>query len=409
MGQIYAYKARNTHGVLVKGTVSADTQSVALKMLQDKDLFVIKLELSRDLVDSFKSKKGFKELFVAPIPAKDMSIFCRQFSVLYGAGVSIVDSLKTVTSQTTNKRLREAMQKVVNLVVSGKSIGESMKVHKDVFPAILYNMVAAGEASGALDTVLDRAAKHFEREFEIEKKVKSALFYPKIVVGAIVIVVSFLLVFVVPNFADLFSGMGVELPLPTRILIGMGDVVTTWWWLIVLGFMSFSALMTWFKGTPRGEVIFDNLELKMPIFGKLSRMNYVSRFCRNLATLNKSGVAIVPSLMLVRQTLGNKVIEEALLPAEEAIKSGQSIAVQLAKSGFFPQLVTQMVTVGEATGTLDTMLEKASDFYDDEIKVLADSMSQLIEPIVFIVLGVVVAFIILSIMLPMFDSLQLVS
>ena len=163
-------------------------------MLQDKDLFVIKLELSRDLVDSFKSKKGFKELFVAPIPAKDMSIFCRQFSVLYGAGVSIVDSLKTVTSQTTNKRLREAMQKVVNLVVSGKSIGESMKVHKDVFPAILYNMVAAGEASGALDTVLDRAAKHFEREFEIEKKVKSALFYPKIVVGAIVIVVSLLLV-----------------------------------------------------------------------------------------------------------------------------------------------------------------------------------------------------------------------
>ena len=409
MGQIYAYKARNAHGVLVKGTVSADTQSVALKMLQDKDLFVIKLDLSRDLVDSFKSKKGFKELFVAPIPAKDMSIFCRQFSVLYGAGVSIVDSLKTVTSQTTNKRLREAMQKVVNLVVSGKSIGESMKVHKDVFPAILYNMVAAGEASGALDTVLDRAAKHFEREFEIEKKVKSALFYPKIVVGAIVIVVSFLLVFVVPNFADLFSGMGVELPLPTRILIGMGDVVTTWWWLIVLGFMSFSALMTWFKGTPRGEVIFDNLELKMPIFGKLSRMNYVSRFCRNLATLNKSGVAIVPSLMLVRQTLGNKVIEEALLPAEEAIKSGQSIAVQLAKSGFFPQLVTQMVTVGEATGTLDTMLEKASDFYDDEIKVLADSMAQLIEPIVFIVLGVVVAFIILSIMLPMFDSLQLVS
>jgi len=409
MGQIYAYKARNTHGVLVKGTVSADTQSVALKMLQDKDLFVIKLELSRDLVDSLKSKKGLKELFAKPIPAKDMSIFCRQFSVLYGAGVSIVDSLKTVTSQTTNKRLREAMQKVVNLVVSGKSIGESMKVHKDVFPAILYNMVAAGEASGALDTVLDRAAKHFEREFEIEKKVKSALFYPKIVVGAIVIVVSFLLVFVVPNFADLFSGMGVELPLPTRILIGMGDVVTTWWWLIVLGFMSFSALMTWFKGTPRGEVIFDNLELKMPIFGKLSRMNYVSRFCRNLATLNKSGVAIVPSLMLVRQTLGNKVIEEALLPAEEAIKSGQSIAVQLAKSGFFPQLVTQMVTVGEATGTLDTMLEKASDFYDDEIKVLADSMAQLIEPIVFIVLGVVVAFIILSIMLPMFDSLQLVS
>ena len=177
----------------------------------------------------------------------------------------------------------------------------------------------------------------------------------------------------------------------------------------MLGFMSFSALMTWFKGTPRGEVIFDKLELQMPIFGKLSRMNYVSRFCRNLATLNKSGVAIVPSLMLVRQTLGNKVIEEALLPAEEAIKSGQSIAVQLAKSGFFPQLVTQMVTVGEATGTLDTMLEKASDFYDDEIKVLADSMAQLIEPIVFIVLGVVVAFIILSIMLPMFDSLQLVS
>ncbi|MDP3486784.1 MAG: type II secretion system F family protein, partial [Bacillota bacterium] len=278
----------------------------------------------------------------------------------------------------------------------------------DVFPPIFYNMVAAGEIAGSLDEVLNRAANHFEREHEVESKVKAALFYPKMVVGVIILVCTFLVAFVVPKFAELFSGMGVALPLPTRMLIGLGTIVTNWWWLIGLVSIGIYVLVSWYQSTPQGKVVFDRMALHLPIFGELNKKNFVSRFCRSLATLTRSGVPIIPAMMLVRQTLGNYVIAESLASAQEAIRTGQGIAPQLEKSGYFPPLVIQMVEVGEETGSLDIMLERASDFYDAEIKAMTEQMTQLIEPIVFLVLGVIVTFIILAIMLPMFDSLKMV-
>lgn len=335
-------------------------------------------------------------------------MFCRQFAVLFGSGVTIMQSLRTLEQQTSHRELKARLRQVTQAVVAGEGLGAAMKRHPEVFPALLYNMVAAGEVSGALETVLDKAASHFEREHAIETRVKSALFYPKLVVGTIVLVVTFLLVFVVPRFAELFAGMGVALPLPTRILIGLGEFMASWWWAVGIGFGATYAAVMWYKTTPHGRVVLDRCSLRLPIFGELNRMNFVSRFCRNLATLSRSGVPIVPAMILVRTTIGNRVLEDALRPAEEAIKAGQGISVQLARSGFFPPLVTQMVAVGEETGALDTMLERASDFYDGEIKALTDRLAQLIEPIVFLVLGVVVTFIILAVMLPMFDTFRMV-
>ncbi|MBT9156827.1 MAG: Type II secretion system protein F [Firmicutes bacterium] len=408
MSEVYAFKARAATGAAHSGTITAESQSEALKKLQERGLVVTHLEITRDLGAQLRASRGKQSLFTRPMPAKDLSMFCRQFAVLFGSGVTIMQSLRTLEQQTSHRELKARLRQVTQAVVAGEGLGAAMKRHPEVFPALLYNMVAAGEVSGALETVLDKAASHFEREHAIETRVKSALFYPKLVVGTIVLVVTFLLVFVVPRFAELFAGMGVALPLPTRILIGLGEFMASWWWAVGIGFGATYAAVMWYKTTPRGRVVLDRLSLRLPIFGELNRMNFVSRFCRNLATLSRSGVPIVPAMILVRTTIGNRVLEDALRPAEEAIKAGQGISVQLARSGFFPPLVTQMVAVGEETGALDTMLERASDFYDGEIKALTDRLAQLIEPIVFLVLGVVVTFIILAVMLPMFDTFRMV-
>jgi len=395
-------------GTSHSGTVSAESQDEALKKIQQQGLVVIDLQLSRDIAHTLKSGSGLKSIFQKRVPERDLAIMARQFSVLYNAGVTIIKSLHTVYKQTQQPELKDTLRKVAMHVESGLGLGEAMKRYPDVFPAIFYNMVAAGEVAGSLDEVLDRAANHFEREHEIGAKVKAALFYPKMVVGVIIIVCAFLIAFVVPKFAELFSGMGVDLPLPTRMLIGLGTILTSWWWLIGLIFIGMYALFSWYRSTPPGKVVFDRMALHVPIFGELNRKNFVSRFCRSLSTLTRSGVPIIPAMMLVRQTLGNAIIAESLSSAQEAIRTGQGIAPQLEKSGYFPPLVIQMVEVGEETGSLDIMLERASDFYDAEIKAMTEQMTQLIEPIVFLILGVIVTFIILAIMLPMFDSLKMV-
>lgn len=408
MSQVYTFKARSMRGEARNGYITAESQNEALRKLQEQGLIVTDLQLSRDITHQWQGGGGLKGLFRTRIPVKDLAIMSRQFSVLYTSGVTIIQSLNTVYKQTTNPTLKETLRKVMQHVESGQGLGEAMKRYADVFPPVFYNMVAAGEVAGSLDVVLQRAADHFERENEVESKVKSALFYPKLVVGVIVVVAAFLLTFVVPKFADLFAGMGVELPLPTRMLIATGAVMSQWWWLIGLLVLCVWLFLTWYKSTPQGKVVFDRLLLRVPIFGELNKKNYVSRFCRNLSTLSRSGVPIVPAMMLVRQTLGNVIIAESLAPAQEAIRTGQGIAAQLEKSGYFPPLVVQMVAVGEETGALDVMLERASDFYDSEIKAMTEQMTQLIEPMVFIFLGIIVTFIILAIMLPMFDSLKMV-
>ncbi|MBT9136530.1 MAG: Type II secretion system protein F [Firmicutes bacterium] len=406
---LYDYRARANDGQPRKGQIEADFEQEALHKLQRSGLVVVHLEQSRDVTTYMaRSGQGKLTLFAQVITLKDLAIMARQLAVLYGAGVNILQSLRTVGRQTQNARLKDILQQVTAMVETGEGMGESMKRFPLVFPPLLYNMVAAGEIAGSLDAVLNRAAEHFEREHELEQRIKSALNYPKMVVGAMVLVGSFLIAFVVPRFAEIFTMMGATLPLPTRILLGMGDFMQHYWWVLAaVFFMGYIGVKLYAK-TAKGQVIMDRLALRYPIFGDITKKKLVSRFCRSLATLAHSGVPIIPALALVRQTVGNSVFSEALRPAQEAVRMGQGVAAQLEQTGYFPPLVIQMVAVGEETGSFDQMLEKASEFLDAEIKHTTDNMTQLLEPMVIGVLAIVVTFIILAIILPMFDSFRLI-
>ncbi|MBS3937459.1 MAG: type II secretion system F family protein [Peptococcaceae bacterium] len=409
MAILYDYRARTADGQQKAGQIEADYEQEALLKLQERGLVVVHLEPSRDISTYLtRSSTGKVTLIAQAVTLKDLAIMSRQFAVLYGAGVSILQSLRTVVRQTQNARLRDLLQQVATMVEAGQGMGESMKRYPAVFPPLLYNMVAAGEIAGSLEEVLNRAATHFEREYDMEQRIRAALNYPKMVVSAMILVGGFLVAFVVPRFADIFTMLGVKLPLPTRILLGMGAFMERFWW--VLALIAFAAYISlkFYAKTKKGQITMDSLALRYPIFGDITKKKIVSRFCRSLATLSKSGVPIIPALALVRQTLGNSVFSDALRPAQDAVRMGQGVAAQLEKTGYFPPLVVQMVAVGEETGSFDQMLEKASEFLDAEISSTTDNIAQLLEPIVIGVLAIVVTFIILAIVMPMFDTFRLI-
>lgn len=407
---LYDYRARSAQGQQLRGQIEAEFEHEALHKLQEGGLVVVHLEQSRDIKTYFsRDSKGNFVLFPQAVTPKDLAIMSRQLAVLYGAGVSILQSLRTVAQQTRNDRLKGIMKQVAAMVEAGHGMGESMKRFPDVFPALLYNMVAAAEVSGALEAVLNRAAEHFERDYELEQKIKSALNYPKMVFIALFLVGGFLITFVVPSFAGVFAMLGAELPLPTRILMGAGDFMQVYWvWLLLTIFLAVIGVKIYARTKP-GQIAMDNLDLRYPILGDITKKQLVSRFCRSLATLSRSGVPIIPALALVRQTLGNSVISESLRPAQEAVRMGEPVARQLEKTGYFPPLVIQMISVGEETGNFDQMLEKSSDFLDSEIRHTTDNMTQLLEPIIIAFLALGVGFILIAIVMPMFDTFTLIN
>jgi len=402
---IYDYKARDTTGQIRAGKLDADDERDAVLQLQRAKLTVVSLALSRDITTMGKASTTERRgLFKTKVTNRDLAVMTRQLGLLYTSGVNISDALRTIAQQTSNPTLKDVLLKVTTKVQEGEGLGEAMRSYPHIFPPLLYNMVSAGEVAGSLDAVLDRAAQHFERDTEIEEKVKSALFYPKMVLGVMAVVVVFLLAFVVPRFAELFLGLGVPLPLPTRMLIAAGDFMASYWWALGVAVFAIYVFVLWYGKTPDGRRRFDAWSLRYPVFGQLNSKKIVARFCRTLATLTRSGVPIVPAIALVRQVVGNSVIEDALVPAQEAIRRGETIAPQLANCNIFPPIVVHMVTVGEETGGLDTMLERAADFMEDEVRHISGRMTQLIEPYVIIVIGIGVTFVVLSVVLPMFDS-----
>jgi type IV pilus assembly protein PilC len=335
-------------------------------------------------------------------------IFTRQFSTMINAGLPLVQSLNILAQQTENKKLAEITKAVVYDVEAGNTLADALAKHPKGFSDLYTNMVAAGEAGGILDTILMRLATFLEKNDAIVRKVKGAMVYPAVIISVAVLAIAILLIFVIPTFRDMFASVNMQLPLPTRAVIGMSDLLVNWWFAIIGGVVLLVLAIRQYYATSGGRKAIDGMMLNAPVLGDLLRKSAVSRFTRTLGTLISSGVSILDGLEITAKTAGNRVIHDAVMSSRQSIAGGETIAAPLEASGVFPPMVISMISVGEQTGGLDEMLSKIADFYDAEVDVAVGALLSLMEPIMIVVLGVVVGGIIVAMYLPIFDMVNAV-
>lgn len=342
------------------------------------------------------------------ISMRDIVIFTRQFATMINSGLPLVQSLDILAEQTENDNLRKVIREVLYEVESGNTLADSMRKHPKVFTNLYVNMVAAGEAGGILDTILLRLATFLEKNDALTRKIKGAMIYPGVILTVAVSAVLILLYFVIPTFQQMFSSAGIPLPLPTRIVIGLSDLLQSYWWALIGGLIGGGFLLRSFYKTDAGELAIDRIFLRLPILGDLQRKAAVARFTRTLGTLVASGVSILEGLEITAKTAGNRVIHDAVMGSRASIAGGETISGPLKESGVFPPMVVQMINVGEQTGGLDEMLSKIADFYDEEVDAAVDALLSAMEPIMIVFLGTVVGGMIVAMYLPIFDMINAV-
>src|ERR1700688_5038999 len=339
------------------------------------------------------------------VKTKEIAIFFRQFSVMIDAGLPLVQCLEILAANQENIAFQKTLTGVRTTVEGGSTLANAMRQYPKVFDDLTTNMMEAGETGGILDIILQRLAVYVEKAVKLKSAVKSALIYPVSVISLAGLIVGALLKWVVPIFSNLFIGLGVALPLPTRIVMGLSAFVGQFWWFFIIGVAGIIFGMKQIRKNPRGRYYFDYTLLKLPILGVLLRKIAVARFTRTLGTLITSGVPILEGLSITAKTSGNAVLEEALMKVRKAIEEGRTIVDPLRESGVFPSMVTQMIGVGEATGAMDNMLQKIADFYEDEVDTATKDMLAMLEPIIIGVLGIAVGGIVISLYLPLFSMI----
>jgi type IV pilus assembly protein PilC len=393
---VYVYRGTNRTGSAVSGEQSATNKAELINLLRRQQIKVSKL--------SEKGKEFSLPTFKAGVNAKDLAVFTRQFSVMIDAGLPLVQCLEILAGQQENKTFESVLTTTRASVEGGSTLSAAMRQHEKVFDPLYVNLVEAGEAGGILDTILQRLANYIEKNVKLKRAVKSALVYPVAVLLVAGGVITLLLWKVVPIFATLFLGLGVALPLPTRIVMALSNFVGSIFGLMVLVFFvaMVIALKLW-HATPNGRYILDGLLLKMPLVGLLLRKIAVARFTRTLGTLISSGVPILEGLDITARTAGNAVIEKALGQVRRALEQGKNLADPLKETNVFPGMVTQMIGVGEQTGAMDAMLQKIADFYEEEVDAAVKDLLAALEPAMIVVLGVVVGGIVISMYLPLFS------
>src|SRR6201987_1865831 len=336
------------------------------------------------------------------VKVKDIAIFFRQFSVMIDAGLPLVQCLEILAANQENQAFQKTLTGVRTKVEGGATLANAMRQYPNVFDDLTTNMIEAGETGGILDIILQRPATYVEKAVKLRSAIKSALIYPVAVVGMAFMIVGALLKWVVPIFANLFAGLGVALPLPTRITMGLSQFVQTFWWIILVGVIGLWFGVKQIRKNPRGRYYFDKMLLNLPVVGGLLRKIAVGRFTRTLGTLITSGVPILEGLSITAKTSGNAVLEEALMKVRKAIEEGRTIVAPLRECGVFPNMVTQMIGVGEATGAMDSMLQKIADFYEEEVDAATKDMLAMLEPAIIGLLGVSIGGIVISLYLPLF-------
>jgi type IV pilus assembly protein PilC len=336
------------------------------------------------------------------VKVKEIAIFFRQFSVMIDAGLPLVQCLEILAANQENPAFQKTLNGVRTTVEGGATLANAMRGYPKVFDDLTTNMIEAGETGGILDIILQRLATYVEKAVRLKSAVKSALIYPVAVVGIAGLIVAALLKWVVPIFANLFAGLGVALPLPTRIVIGLSGFIGTFWWVLIVAFAGMVFGLKQIRKSPRGRYYFDKTLLYIPVIGSLLRKIAVGRFTRTLGTLITSGVPILEGLAITARTSGNAVLEEALMKVRKAIEEGRTIVDPLRECGVFPNMVTQMIGVGEATGAMDSMLQKIADFYEEEVDAATRDMLAMLEPVIIGLLGVTIGGIVISLYMPLF-------
>jgi type IV pilus assembly protein PilC len=401
----FEYKVRDTAGKIKTGKLEAESQAQVATKLKSMGYAPISVTQSNAGMNKELSIPGFGK---KKVKLKDLAVFSRQFATMVNSGLSLLRALNILTEQTESAELKRVLGEVRNDIETGNSLSASMSKHPDCFPPLMVNMCRAGEVGGFLDSVMLQIATNYEAEVKLKGKVKAAMTYPVVVFVMAIIGVTAMLLFIVPVFVGLFSDLGGQLPLPTRILVAASNAMKYMAPVLLVGLVVFSATWGTVKRKASVRNVIDPMKLKVPVFGNLFQKIALSRFARNLGTMMKSGVPILQSLDIVSETTGNVVLERAIRDVQESVRTGEALAAPLLKHPVFPPMVVQMMAVGEDTGALDTMLHKIAEFYDQEVEATTEALTALIEPLMIAFMGAVIGSMIIALYMPIFKLMDLV-
>lgn len=391
----YKYKAMNSKGERIEGSYEAESKEAVMQMISSNSYYPL-------LVEEIKDSTKIDLTSLQKVKTKDIAIFCRQFYTMLDAGSSINNAMHILATQLPNKKLKEALSKVEDEIRKGSTLSEAMEGQSHVFPELLIKMVATGEVSGTLDSVMLRMSRHYEKENRINSKIKNAMIYPMVLAFVAISVIVFILTFVMPMFVDMFKDGGVELPLSTRVMLSMSDGLKQNGFFILLVIVIFVVIFRYYLKSPRGKLFSSKFKLSFPVIKKLNEKIIVSRFTRTLSTVLASGIPLVQALQVVNEVIGNKIVEAELNKIREKVIKGEGLSEPIRDSKLFPIMLSSMIKIGEESGALDEILNKTADFYDEELDNEITTMTALLEPIMIAVMGVVIGFLIVSIIKPVF-------
>jgi len=398
----FAWKGKTIAGALQSGEATFDTQDEVVNYLRKKRIVITSIkEKPKNIKLGFGLRKK--------VSTKDLAVFTRQFATMINAGLPLVQCLDILSKQTEKLHFRNTIAETMHEVETGSTLGEALGKHKRVFDDLYVNMVEAGEAGGILDDILLRLATYIEKAESLKRKVKSAMMYPLVVMIVALGATTFMLLFIIPTFAKMFSDFGGQLPLPTRVVLFMSEGLRHYWWALGGGLAGLIVGFRQFYRSKSGRAVVDGLQLKIPVLGQVLRKASIARFTRTLGTLIKSGVPILSGLEITARTSGNTVISDSILETRDSIREGETLAAPLKNSEIFPAMVVQMIAVGEETGALDEMLRKIADFYDDEVDTAVETLTSVIEPVMIVAMGLIVGGMVVAMYLPMFKLVTLVA
>jgi type IV pilus assembly protein PilC len=394
----FEWKGTARNGQTQTGVLVADSKDAVINVMRRQQIVVTAVKE--------KGKEIALPKFGGGVPSQSIAIFTRQFSVMIDAGLPLVQCLEILGGQQDHKVFKRTLIQIRQDVESGSNLADAMRKHPKVFNDLYTNMVAAGEAGGILDTILQRLATYIEKSVKLNGQVKSAMIYPVAVISIAAIVVAVILWKVIPVFAALFESLGAELPLPTRVVIALSNFIADYWWLIIMVVMATIYSIRKYHETYKGKRVLDGILLRVPVLGMLLRKIAVARFCRTLSTLTSSGVPILDGLSITARTAGNSIVEDAIMQTRKSVEEGKTISEPLGDTDVFPPMVVQMIAVGEQTGALDTMLSKIADFYEEEVDTAVAGLMKLLEPVLIAFLGVAIGGIVIAMYMPMFSLIS---